>query len=54
MLYEPDLNDPDFYDEGVWITCDKCSNRYDEKEYSSSTCVECEDKETNLVREGKK
>jgi hypothetical protein len=36
--------DPAFDDNSEWVTCDTCEREYDRKEYSSDTCVECENK----------
>jgi hypothetical protein len=46
--------DPAFDDNSEWVTCDTCEREYDRKEYSSDTCVECENELTIKEREGKK
>jgi hypothetical protein len=44
--------DPAFYDDSIWITCDRCPNEYDEAEYNSVTCSDCETYEQDM--EGRK
>lgn len=51
MGYEPDLNDPVFYDDAIWVQCNTCDEYFDERKYNSRTCMVCEDRE---IREGKK
>lgn len=50
MSYEPDLNDPVFYDDAIWVQCNTCDEYFDERKYNSRTCMVCEDRE---IREGK-
>ena len=47
MSYPP-MADPAFYDDSIWITCDRCPNEYDEYEYNSTTCSDCETYETEM------
>lgn len=44
--------DPFSYDDTVWVTCDRCDNEYDEAEYNSATCADCETYEIDM--EGRK
>jgi hypothetical protein len=37
--------DPEFWDEGDWIKCDRCGDSYDYKQYKSFTCYDCENGE---------
>jgi hypothetical protein len=51
MSYPP-MADPAFYDDSIWVKCDRCDNEYDEREYNSRTCSDCETYETEM--EGRK
>lgn len=42
MSYEPELNDPVFYDDAIWTQCDTCDEYFNEGEYTSRTCAACE------------
>ena len=53
MSYEPQLNDPVFYDESDIVECDVCKAYFDHNQYNSYTCMECENKIVELER-GKK
>ena len=41
MSYPP-MADPAFYDDSIWVKCNKCDNEYDERDYNSETCADCE------------
>lgn len=47
MTYPP-MADPAFYDDSIWVKCDRCDKEYDEREYRSETCSECEDYEYEM------
>lgn len=47
MSYPP-MADPAFYDDSIWVKCDRCDNEYDERDYNSTTCSQCEDYETEM------
>lgn len=49
MSYPP-MADPAFYDDSIWITCDRCPNEYDERDYNSATCSDCETYETDMEK----
>ena len=51
MGYEPNWNDPVFYDDAIWTQCNTCDEYFDQSKYNSRTCMVCEDRE---IREGKK
>lgn len=42
------MADPAFYDDSIWVKCDRCDNEYDERDYNSTTCSQCEDYETEM------
>ena len=41
MSYPPNA-DPIFYDDSIWIDCNVCGQSFDESEYRSLTCSDCE------------
>lgn len=47
MSYPP-MADPAFYDDSIWITCDRCPKEYDERDYNSATCADCETYEIDM------
>ena len=47
MSYPP-MADPAFYDDSIWVKCDRCDKDFDETEYRSETCSECETYETDM------
>lgn len=51
MTYPP-MADPAFYDDSIWVKCDRCETVFDEVDYRSETCSECETYET--IKEGRK
>jgi hypothetical protein len=44
------MADPAFYDDSIWITCDRCPNEYDERDYNSATCADCETYEIDMEK----
>jgi hypothetical protein len=44
------MADPAFYDDSIWITCDRCPNEYDERDYNSATCSDCETYEIDMEK----
>jgi hypothetical protein len=47
MSYPP-MADPAFYDDSIWVKCDRCDNEYDERDYNSATCADCETYEIDM------
>ena len=45
-MSEPNYSaDPVFYDNAIWVDCKVCGDTFNENEYDSDTCSECETKQ---------
>ena len=42
--------DPKFYDDSIMVECDRCDTEYDERDYNSTTCSQCEDFEVEMEK----
>jgi hypothetical protein len=42
--------DPKFYDDSIMVECDRCDTEYDERDYNSTTCSQCEDYEVEMEK----
>jgi hypothetical protein len=44
------MGDPATFDDTLWVECDRCDAVYDETEYNSATCSQCEDFEIEMEK----